>query len=75
MARLRLTQVEGQYVIAVRGWFSGKDLGRLERLCGRALEQQRLTLTLEFAPGSQVDPSVQVFLDRLIERGATVSLP
>ena len=75
MARLRLTRVQDQFVVAISGRFSSNDLGRLERLCGPALEHPRLTLTLQFVAGSEMDPSVQAFLDRLIERGATVSQP
>jgi hypothetical protein len=71
MAKMKVTSTEGRYQVTVTGNLGGRDLGRLERACGPALEQQRLPLTLRLAVAA-IDQSARAYLDRLIQRGAIV---
>jgi hypothetical protein len=70
MARISRRSVEGRYWITMSGHVSGRDLGRLERLCGPALEHETVPLTLRLTEASTVDPAAQAYLDRLVRRGA-----
>ena len=72
MARMRVTSAEGRYQIMVTGNLEGRDLGRLERACGPALEQRHPPVTIRFSAGAAIDSSAKAYLDRLIRRGAVV---
>ena len=72
MARMRMMLVPGGYLVAMSGHVAARDLRRLERLCGPALEQPRLPLTLRLSRSSTLDLSAQAYFDRLVRRGAVV---
>jgi hypothetical protein len=74
MARLRMTANGDRYSLTVRGHLSGKDLGRLERLCGPALESRVPPLTLRLAADTTTDPPARAYLARLAQRGAVVQI-
>jgi membrane-bound ClpP family serine protease len=73
MARIRVTRRDNAYCVSLRGRLSARDLGRLERACGRALEQPRAPLTLELDEAGGMDDAARRFLHRLVERGALIS--
>jgi hypothetical protein len=72
MARMRLTVAHGRRVVRIRGSFTARDLRKFERLCGPALEQRTLPLTVRVGTDSRLDDSAQAYLDRLVARGAVV---
>src|SRR5918992_2459033 len=71
VARMRVKSADGHYFVTVTGQLRGRDLGRLERACGRALEHQRPPLTVRLA-ASVIDGPAKRYLERLVERGAVV---
>lgn len=71
---MRVKSSNGRYFVTVTGQLCGRDLGRLERACGPALEHQRPPLTLRLA-ARVIDEPAKRYLERLAERGATVLLP
>jgi hypothetical protein len=72
MARMHLRLIDGQYCVSVRGSMTGRDLGRLERLCGPALERPVVPLTLRLQGASDVDIAAQAYIERLVRRGAVL---
>ena len=70
MARISVKSAAGRYLVTMSGHLSGRDLRRLERLCGPALEQRMLPLTLRLKPASSVDLPARAYLEHLVERGA-----
>lgn len=72
MARMHLKSVDGRYVVSLSGSLSGRDLRRLEQLCGPALEQPTIPLTVCLNSETSMDRSAQAYLDRLEARGAEV---
>jgi hypothetical protein len=72
MAKMRVTSAEGRYQVTVTGNLCGRDLRRLERACGPALEQRRPPLTVRLAAVPAIDESARGYLDRLRQRGALV---
>ena len=72
MARMRVKSTEGRYQVTVTGKLGGRDLGRLERACGPALEQPRPPLTVRLAAVTAIGDTAQAYLDRLLQRGAVV---
>ena len=72
VAKLRVKTTNGRYFVTVKGQLRGRDLGRLERACGPALEQQRPPLTIRLAAVAAIDEPAQSYLERLAARGAVV---
>jgi hypothetical protein len=72
MARVRVRSAHGHYRVTITGRLGGRDLGRLERACGPALEQPRAPLTVRVAAVTAIDESAKAYLDRLMQRGAMV---
>jgi hypothetical protein len=72
MAKMKVTSDEGRYQVTVTGNLGGRDLRRLERACGPALEQPRAPLTVRLASVAAIDQSARAYLDRLMQRGAVV---
>lgn len=68
---MRVKSADGRYFVTVTGQLRGRDLGRLERACGRALEHQYPPLTVRLA-ATVIDAPARRYLERLAERGATV---
>jgi hypothetical protein len=69
---MRLTLVDGRYCVKMNGHLTGRDLRRLEHLCGPALERPVLPLTVRLGPSSSVDGAAQTYLERLVRRGAVL---
>lgn len=72
MARMRLKLIDGQYCVQMNGSITGRDLRRLERLCGPALVHPVVPLTLRLGPLSSVDVVARTYFERLVRRGAVV---
>ena len=72
MARMRATSVGDRQCVTISGHLTGRDLRRLEQICGSSLEQERLRLTLRLRPGSDMDTPARAFVERLTRRGAIV---
>lgn len=72
MARIWMTSVEGRYLVTMSGHLSARDLRRLEQMCGPALEQPTLPLTLRLKGAVSIDPPARAYLHRLIDRGAVL---
>jgi hypothetical protein len=72
MARISVRVVCGRRRISVRGHLGSGDLRRLERACGRALEQKLIPVDLCLAPDVTVDESATAFLTVLADRGAAI---
>jgi hypothetical protein len=72
MAKMRVTSAEGRYQVTVTGNLGGRDLRRLERACGPALEQPRAPLTVRLGAVAAIDDCAKAYIDRLIQRGALV---
>jgi hypothetical protein len=71
---MRVKSADGHYFVSVTGQLRGRDLGRLERACGPALEQQHPPLTVRLG-AAVIDEPARRYLERLAERGATVLAP
>ena len=72
MAKMRVTCAAGRYHVIVTGTLEGRDLRRLERACGPALEQRQPPVTIRFSAGAAMDAPAKAYLDRLMRRGALV---
>jgi hypothetical protein len=72
MARISKMSRHGKYRVSIRGALSVRDLGRLERACGPALEYERPPLEIHVSPTTTLDDASRVFLKRLATRGAIV---
>jgi hypothetical protein len=73
MARISVRARRDQYWITVTGRLSAADLRRLERACGPALEQRRAPITLRLQGVRDMDNAARGFLQRLVDRGATIA--
>ena len=71
MASMRVKSTAGRYFVTVTGELRGRDLRRLERACGPALEHERPPLTVRLA-APVIDAPARRYLERLAERGAIV---
>jgi hypothetical protein len=71
MAKIRVTERNGRYTVAVQGALSASDLRRLERACARALEFQVPPLVI-LLPAPPADAVTRAYLQRLQARGAVV---
>lgn len=72
MARMKVKSSQGRYHVTVTGALGGRDLRRLERVCGPALEHRQPPLTVRLAAVTAIDETSRAFLDRLIALGAIV---
>jgi hypothetical protein len=69
---MRVKSIGPQYVVNVSGPLYGHDMRRLERVCGPALEQARIPLTLNLRAATSIDAAARAYLEHLQARGATV---
>ena len=60
-------------LVTVNGRLEARDLRRLERACGPALEHRELALELRLSDPGSVDQVAQAFLAGLVKRGAVLS--
>jgi hypothetical protein len=70
---MRVTSRDGRYQVTITGKLAGRDLRRLERACGPALEHSRPPLTVRLGAVAAIDDSAKAYIDRLIRRGAIVA--
>lgn len=73
VARISSIFQQGRYRISIQGALSARDLGRLERACGPALEVREMPLDIRLMRVSAIDEAAQAFLQRLAARGAIIS--
>ena len=72
MARISRIAKRGQYRVSIQGPLSVRDLGRLERACGRALEEREPRLEICLKRVDQMDEAARIFLQRLSARGVLI---
>lgn len=72
MATISVTRPGLRIRITLAGRLKAKDLKRLERACGHALQHEFVPLELDVAQVTFIDESARTYLDRLCARGATV---
>ena len=72
MARISSISSRGRYHVSIAGHLCARDLGRLERICGKALENRELPLDIELSGTSDLDDAARLFLQRLVARGAVI---
>ena len=72
LARMKVKTTQGRYFVTVTGQLRGRDLGRLERACGPALERRRAPLTVRLASILAIDEPAKAYLEHLVDRGAIV---
>ncbi len=60
-------------LVTVHGRLEARDLRRLERACGPALEYREMPLELRLVDRGGMDETARVFLAELVKRGAVVS--
>ncbi len=72
MAKISVIRDGDHYRITLRGRLAAGDLGRLERACGKALEQKLAPLELNLEEVLSIDNAARGYLDRLRARGARV---
>ena len=70
MARIQVRAGRDTYRVRLQGLLRAKDLGRLERACGRALERDRVPLVLDTTALTGMDETARAFVERLKRRGA-----
>ncbi len=73
MAVITVRIRSGTRHVTVRGALIARDLRRLERACGPALEQKDIHLELHVHDKVASDDAARLFLDRLVKRGAVLS--
>ena len=77
MAEITVTVIDGGadggYQVSVRGPLAPRDLRRLERACGPALEHRTLRLEIRLEDTAALDESALFFLHRLRARGARLT--
>lgn len=73
MARISSVSNRGRYRVSISGPLGVRDLGRLEQICGKALEMRELPLDIELSAASDLDEAARLFLQCLIARGAVIS--
>lgn len=71
MARITGVITPDGLVVAITGGLAARDLRRLERVCGPAVER-RLSLRVVVQAGSTIDKFAKAYLDRLRAGGAQV---
>jgi hypothetical protein len=71
MARISAKNIGGRCCLTIRGHLSGRDLRRVEHVCGSALEQKTIPITVRLA-SCTVDDSARAYMHRLAQRGAVV---
>jgi hypothetical protein len=72
MARIATSYKNRKYRVSVRGSLSFRDLGRLERACGAALEEHSPPLEVHLEAVSSVDEASRMFLRQLAKRGVVI---
>jgi hypothetical protein len=72
MARISTVMKGGKYRVSIRGALSARDLARLERACGPALEHEQIPLEIRAEQMTTVDEASRLFLGQLATRGAVI---
>jgi hypothetical protein len=64
---------DGRWHIRISGRLRAVDLRRLERTCAPALERYPTPLTLQLDRLAGLDEPARLFVQRLLDRGATLT--
>ena len=72
MATISVVRTGGLYRLTLEGRLTARDLGRLERACGEALEQRPAPLELDVERVLSIDDAARSYLERLCARGALI---
>jgi hypothetical protein len=72
MARISITRTGGISRITLKGRLEARDLKRLERACGPALQERLVPLELDIDHVISVDDAADAYLERLRARGARI---
>jgi hypothetical protein len=75
MARITVVRTAPTYRVSIRGRVSVRDLSRLERACGRALEEKDIPVELRLGSATTIDAAAAAYVERLCARGARVDDP
>lgn len=70
MARISAKRLADGYRVTIAGRLSAKDLRRLERACGPALERHDVALAINVSGVTGTDAAAEAFIGRLVQRGA-----
>jgi hypothetical protein len=72
VAKISVARVGPGYRIRLKGRLTARDLRRLERACGDALEHKVTPLELNVEQLLSVDETARGYLERLRSRGARI---
>ena len=72
VARISVKSDDARSRVTVSGPLQARDLRRLERACGPALEKKQMALELRLRGVEQMDAAARAFLNRLVDRGASI---
>jgi hypothetical protein len=72
MARIGAKYIGDRCCVTISGHLSGRDLRRVERVCGPALEQKTVPITLRLTSSCTVDDSAHAYVQHLVQRGAVL---
>ena len=72
MAKISVVRDGDRYRITLKGPLAARDLRRLERACGNALEHRHAPLELNVEQVLSIDSAARGYLDRLRARGAGI---
>ena len=73
VARIATSYKNRKYRVSVRGPLSFRDLARLERACGAALEEHEPPLEVHLKAVSSIDEASRMFLRQLTKRGVLIT--
>jgi hypothetical protein len=72
MARISIVRAGDISRITLKGRLGARDLRRLERACGSALQQKLVPLEIDIQQAISIDDSAEVYLEKLRVRGARI---
>jgi hypothetical protein len=72
VARISVKTIDARSRVTVTGSLLARDLRRLERACGPALERRHVSLELRLGGVHRMDGAARAFLQRLLDRGARI---
>jgi hypothetical protein len=72
MARITVVRTPATCRVSIQGRISARDLCRLERACGRALEEQNIPIELRLDAATAIDDAAAAYVEHLCARGARI---
>lgn len=72
MAQISIVRAGGIFCITLKGRLGARDLKRLERACGSALQEKLVPLELDIEQVTSVDDAADAYMERLLARGARI---